>query len=226
VALNPKYGFEKYLVFEPSLDALDYLRNYIDEKITLFPFGLGKEDVDTWLYNSGTVGASIFADKFKGGSGVSKELISIRKASVILKPYLEKNKVYMRINCEGSEIDIIEELLSASLLRSSHSFLVDFDILKINPMYPIENLFSRLEKNGIKIIRKPFGGGSTKTQVKKWLDFEILEFNNDVKLLDLLKYYLKLYLPFRVRFIKYFSFLPVKIRIRMFIILRAIKIVK
>ncbi len=225
MALNPKYGFEKYLVFEPSQDALDYLRNYSDEKITLFPFGLGKEDIDTWLYNPGTVGASIFVDKFKGRSSVSKELISIRKASVILKPYLEKNKIYVRINCEGSEIDIIDELLNANLLRSSHSFLVDFDILKINPMYPIENLFSRLEKNGIKISRKPFGGGSTKTQVKKWLDFEVQNFK-DIKLLDLLRYYLKLYLPFRVRFTKYFSFLPVKIRVRMFIMLRTAKIVK
>jgi hypothetical protein len=52
----------------------------------------------------------------------------------------------MRINCEGSEIDIIEELFNTSLLSSSHSFLVDFDILKINPTCPIKNLFSRLEK--------------------------------------------------------------------------------
>ena len=192
----------------------------------MFAFGLGKEDINTWLYSPGTVGASIFEVKFKGHSNVSKELISIRKASTILKPYLEKNQVYMRINCEVSEIDIIEELLNANLLRSDHSFLVDFDILRINPMYPIENLFSRLEKNGVKISRKPFGGGSTKIQVKKWLDFEIPEFDRDMKLADLLKYYLKLYLPFRVRITKYFSFLPLKIRVRIFLILRAIRIAK
>ena len=60
----------------------------------------------------------------------------------------------MRINCEGSEIEIIEDLLNAQLLKSSHSFLVDFDILKITPTYELDNFLDKLAKLDLKISRK------------------------------------------------------------------------
>ena len=52
----------------------------------------------------------------------------------------------MRINCNGSEIDIIEELMNANLLRSSHSFLVDFDILKLTQCIQLKIFFLGLKK--------------------------------------------------------------------------------
>jgi hypothetical protein len=212
VALNPKYGFSQYLILEPSSAASKYLKKFRDDKIELYPFGLGSKQSQTYLYNSGTPGASIFIKKFKNVT--SKELVDIRKASDFLRPYLQNSKVFIRINCEGSEIEIIEDLLNAQLLKSSHSFLVDFDILKITPTYGLDNFLDKLAKLDLKISRRPFGSGSTREQVIKWLDAELQNDILPVDVFSFFKYKLKLYLPFRQRFVKYFSFIPIKMRIR------------
>ena len=222
VALNPKYGFSQYLVLEPSSGAFKFLQNFKDDKIKLYPFGLGSKQSQTYLYNSGTPGASIYIQKFK--NVISEELVEIRKASDFLRPYLQNSKVFIRINCEGSEIEIIEDLLNSKLLKSSHSFLVDFDILKITPTYELDNFLGKLAKHDLKISRKPFGGGSTREQVIKWLDSELKNSIAPVNVFSFFKYKLKLYLPLRQRFTKYFSFIPIKIRIRIFTFLKSHKL--
>ena len=222
VALNPKYGFSQYIILEPSSAAFKFLKKFKDDKIKLYPFGLGSKQSQTYLYNSGTPGASIFLEKFK--NVISNELVDIRKASNFLRPYLQNSKVFIRINCEGSEIEIIEDLLNSQLLNSSHSFLVDFDILKITPTYELDNFLEKLAKLDLKISRKPYGGGSTKEQVIKWLDSELQNDIVSVDVISFVKYKLKLYLPFRQRFVKYFSFIPIKTRIRIFTFLKQHKL--
>ena len=218
VALNPKYGFSQYLILEPSSTAFNFLKKFKDVNIKLCNFGLGGKQSQTYLYNSGTPGASIFINKFK--NVISKELVDIRKASDFLRPYLQNSRVFIRINCEGSEIEIIEDLLSAQLLKSSHSFLVDFDILKITPTYELDNFLDKLAKLDLKISRHPFGVGSTREQVIKWLDSELQNDILPVGVFSYFKYKLKLYLPFGQRFVKYFSFIPIKMRIRIINLLK------
>ena len=222
VALNPKYGFSQYIILEPSSAAFKFLKKFKDEKIKLYPFGLGNKQSQTFLYNSGTPGASIFINKFK--NIVFKELVEIRKASDCLRPHLQNSKCFIRINCEGSEIEIIEDLLNSQLLENNHSFLVDFDILKITPTYDLDNFLDKLAKLDLNISRKPYGGGSTREQVIKWLDSELQNDIVSVDVFSLFKYKLKLYLPFRQRFVKYLSFIPIKIRIRIFTFLKHLKL--
>jgi len=223
VALNPKYGFDKFIVFEPSTRAITYLKNFNNKKIELYNFGLGNKNKKTILYNSGEPGASIFKSKFKESEIVSKELITLKKASTVLKPYLQDLKVFIRINCEGSEVEIIEELIKSGLLKDSHSFLVDFDILKVNSSYPIENLLVKINNDNLRISRKPYGGGTTRIQVKKWLDIELQNQLIKVSVADALRYKLKFYISLNKRLIKYFSFIPIKLRIRLFKIFKLYK---
>lgn len=99
---------------------------------------MGEYDYSGTLYDTGTVGAILFQEKFENRNKLPLELVEIRQSSKILNEYLKDSKVFIRMNCEGSEVVILKSLLEHKLLDSRHSILVDFDMLRIKPTYSIK----------------------------------------------------------------------------------------
>lgn len=65
---------------------------------------------------------------------------------------LTNNNCFIKINCEGSEIEILNDLLNHNLLNSKHSILVDFDIKKINNdfLLKINSTLIKLNRSGVR----------------------------------------------------------------------------
>lgn len=117
--------FSKYkcsvFVFEPYKDYANNIRNRFvkNSNIKVFDFGLGKEDKITTLYSNDD-GSSVFKK-----TGVSFE-ISITKASSFIKNEKISKIDLMKVNIEGGEYDLLEELIDSGMIGSIKNLQVQF----------------------------------------------------------------------------------------------------
>lgn len=226
IARNPKFGFKEFWLFEPSYESLQKLYAIRDSRYKIFPVGLGSEDFETFLFEPGSKGASIFQRKFSTNSKILKEKISIRKASTILRPILEKYRVFLKINCEGSEIEILSDLLNHGLLNSMHTILVDFDYIRFNPGYSLGNLLDRLDKSGVRYYYGDFFRVQYSDQkVKRWLKFELHTNVSSFSLKDWYSFIFKLHQPFKRRiYLIISSLIPINLRLPIYRVLSRFKL--
>ncbi|MEN9678956.1 MAG: Methyltransferase FkbM domain [Actinomycetota bacterium] len=164
VAIHPKYNFAKIYAFEPSAHCKKYLNKYRDSRLSIQNFALGNSDRYQVLFGSGSVGASIYEEKTAYWS--QNEEIEFKKFSVWWNDHIKKqDKVWLKINAEGGELEIIEEL---QLIKSGHiiSALISFDIDKINSLKSKHNyLVSILKELRINFIDR----NETNLSVNEWL---------------------------------------------------------
>ncbi len=142
------YAFEP---FKPTFDlAVKNLKHNssLSEKISIFNFGLGNQDKTLEInYNAERPGAmSSVKNVFEDCSDVEK--IEIRKASDVLSPLFEqhKEKIFMKIDCEGAEKEIIPDLNSSGLLKKVSVIIMEWHFE--DPSY----LVSILKENGFVVF--------------------------------------------------------------------------
>lgn len=215
VAKHPKFGFDEFWLIEPSSSAFEYLKRISDKRVQIFNLGLGESNGQMVLYESGAKGASLFQDKFQLIDEKRAEFVFIKRASEFLEKVLKADEVYMRINCEGSEVKILSDLLNANLLNMNQSILVDFDIIRINKNYDVDSLKQKLKYSGVRIYDENyFGEKYNEKSVLKWLESELSGKFTPYSSLEFIKFKLKLHLPLKTiiyRFVS--SFIPVKLKI-------------
>jgi len=133
IALNPVWGFDEIHAFEPSTKAFKKLSQLRSRKLHLHHFGLYSENTVLDLIGSGEVGASIYDKKIRSVENQSIEKISLVDAEKWVRENLDfkSNQVYLKLNCEGSEVDILRVLIDSKLIDKFKSIYIDFDIRKI-----------------------------------------------------------------------------------------------
>jgi len=217
IARNPKYSFKEFWLFEPAPEPLLKLTAIRDSRYTIFPFGLGSEDKEALLYQSGSKGASVFREKFSSDIEIQNIKIQIRRASTVLSPILLKYRVFLKINCGGSEIEILDDLLNYGLLNSSHTILVDFDICRIKPDFSVDSITDRLIKSGVKFYDADFFGAKyNDLNVQRWLNYEI---DTAIHKFNFNKYFafkFKLHLPLQRGWVILSLLLPVRFKILLY----------
>ena len=113
------YAFEPFVpTFELAQRNMD-LNKELSKKITAFNYGLGdKDEIIEINYNPSRPGAmSSVKNVFKDSAYVEK--IRIRKTSDVLAPLFEKckEKIFLKIDCEGAEKQILPELENSGLIK-------------------------------------------------------------------------------------------------------------
>jgi FkbM family methyltransferase len=130
-ALNPSLGFDLILAFEPSSYAVNRIKRIKDSRLLVRHCALGPSNKRMTLYGSGSLGASIYDDK-KGNTLVPSETIFVKNASEELRKYvIPENEIFLKLNCEGSEIEILQNLKASGLLKNIDHIYVDWDARKI-----------------------------------------------------------------------------------------------
>jgi len=221
IARNPKYGFREFWLFEPSSEPLKKLYAIKDPRYKIFPIGLGSKDFETFLFEPGSKGASIFKKKFASNSKILREKILIKKASTILRPILVKHHVFLKINCEGSEIEILSDLLDYGLLNSTHTILIDFDYVRFNPNFSLVNFLARLDRSGVSYYYgNAFGAEYSDQKVKRWLKYEIRSKTSNVSLIDWYSFIFKMHQPLNRRiYLILSSLIPINLRLPIYKVL-------
>lgn len=129
VALNPKWGFDRVYSLEPSAACLKVLSKFRDPRLIIEPIALSNRTGSAILYGSGLLGGSVYANKRQKTDKLEQETIRLVRASDWFKKL--DGEIYVKMNCEGSEADILEDLLDSGEIKRIYRLYVDFDIRKV-----------------------------------------------------------------------------------------------
>lgn len=134
--IKPTYGFDRIVAFEPSAACQKALAEYakIDPRIEVVRAGLSNRTASARLFQAGSEAGSVIGDlDVNPDHGHDIETVVLIETSEWLRANTEAGDlVVMKTNCEGSEVDIVSNLLDTGMLARLYSLLITFDIR----MYP------------------------------------------------------------------------------------------
>lgn len=145
--------FNEIHCFEPSPKAYRVLDKVIQDlalkdqmRILAHPFGLWDKDGTFSLYGEGSPGASLFKRKRQEGSKAPEECQFIRALDYVRKMIRPETDLVIKLNCEGAECDIIDDLLTDPQVYSRILCMgIDFDAYKIPSMREhVQKTFKKL----------------------------------------------------------------------------------
>jgi FkbM family methyltransferase len=130
-ALDPRFDFDQVYCFEPVRECYERICERLrNGRFKAFNFGLLDRTADLPIYHAGSLGGSVFADGPDTGGHV--ETCSFVEASVFFAEHIYRgDEVWMKLNCEGAECDILTNLLSTGEATKLTEVLIDFDAAKI-----------------------------------------------------------------------------------------------
>ena len=131
--LDPIFGFDLILCFEPVKECCDKIREIKDTRLKVIEAGLSNKSFSGKIFNPHHVGASVYADiEIPDKNNDNFQMCEFIRASSFFKEHIvEGDEVYLKFNCEGSECDVIEDLVTSGEFSKVKACLIDFDVRKI-----------------------------------------------------------------------------------------------
>ena len=136
--VSGKYDFDEIYCFEPMpreyTTLLERFKNDIVKgKLKVVNYGLLDKTETRKIYGTNNdMGASIYREKYDLDNRDVETLCSFVEATVFFKEHiLEDDLVTVKLNCEGSEILILENLLNSKEIFKIGNVMIDFDIRKV-----------------------------------------------------------------------------------------------
>ena len=133
-AVKPaEFEFDQIVCFEPAPQCWSALQALADDRVRIEYFGLWNRTENKPLYQPGTMGAGMW--KKDGGKSDRTEVCSFVQASLWTKLYIRRgDTVFLKLNCEGAECDIVDDLLDSGEFEKISHLMIDFDVRKIESM--------------------------------------------------------------------------------------------
>jgi FkbM family methyltransferase len=152
--LDPKYRFERIVCFEPVASCREALRQFADPRIEIMPFGFSNRTCELQMFGAGTLAGSVFPDMV-GVNEQPPEVCRFVRASEWFRENIHVgDTVFLKLNCEGSECDIIEDLLASGDFERIFASMIDFDVRKIpSQRYREAEVRQMLVESGLKNYR-------------------------------------------------------------------------
>jgi FkbM family methyltransferase len=169
--LDPKFGFDQIHCFEPAQACLKHLEAVRDSRVNVHAFGLWKETGERPLYDPGRIGASIFADK--PNLGVSEVARFVRASDWLRENVPTGTEVFLKLNCEGSECDILDDLIQSGEIAKIKHMMVHFDVRKVpSQVFREAEVRARLDALGTSYVEAAdvMLGPSHASKIQRWLD--------------------------------------------------------
>jgi FkbM family methyltransferase len=169
---DPKYAFDRIYCFEPARACWPALERVRDERVDICRFGLWNETVTHELYDVGSIGASMFADKFADAR--PRETVQLVRATDWFREHLAADdEIYLKLNCEGAEVDIVEDLVGSGQFSRVRSAMIDPDVRKIPSLAHREReLRVRLADAGLSnyfMEEEVMVGPTHRARIQNWL---------------------------------------------------------
>jgi FkbM family methyltransferase len=169
---DPKYGFDRIYCFEPAPGCWPTLEAVRDERVTVCRFGLWDRTCEHALYDPGSRGASLFEDKFRS-TPAAEPARFVRATDWFRDQLAADDEIYLKLNCEGAECDIVEDLLDSGELEHVRSVMIDPDVRKIPSLAHREQLLrDRLMASGLTnyLMEEDVMVGDThRARIQNWL---------------------------------------------------------
>ena len=141
--VKKKYNFDKIFCIEPSRKCFEKLDNIAanDNRIQICKFGLGLKNSEVELFEPGLMSASIFNTNEDASNikTIESEKIKIINASEWVKENLSESDInVVKINVEGSEIEILRSWLDSNSIKTFYSIVIMFDIRNFKNLRHLE----------------------------------------------------------------------------------------
>jgi len=168
--LKSKYSFDLIHAFEPSKRCLFKINKIKSSKLKIHNFGLFNSSEIKTLNNPGDLGASIYINS----TIYQKERIKLNQASEWFKKNISKRDIiFVKLNCEGSECDIIDDLIDNNQFNKIYNILITFDVRDIpsrrKEEIRIRKKLKRLNMNNYCFSDDVMKGKSHKDRINNWL---------------------------------------------------------
>jgi FkbM family methyltransferase len=144
------YNFDKIFCFEPMPEQFKHLQEIAKNfnNVSVYNFGLSNKNGIFTIYGDNTdQGASIFPRKDINGAHIKTDCQLIKASDFFHNNISDKDIVFMKLNCEGSEVDILEDLAETKEIFKIRNVMIDFDIRKIdNNQYREQNILKKFQE--------------------------------------------------------------------------------
>lgn len=171
-ALDPKFKFDEIHCFEPVSACWPRLAELADDRVTIERFGLWNKTCRQEIYQPGSKGAGLW--KKDNGRSDLTELCDFRKASKWVRDnVLLGDVVFLKLNCEGAECDILDDLIDSGEFDKITYAMIDFDVRKIASQKHREaELRAKLEPYAfprVAFCKDVMRGDTHEARIKHWL---------------------------------------------------------
>lgn len=132
-ALLPEFEMDLVVAFDPSPQHHPLLedKHGRDSRIRIVRSGLWNKTTKSMLYNEGSIGGSVFKDFGTAFPNGDHRVCDFIRASEWFEFNIDiGNFVVLKLNCEGSECDILDDLMDSGQWKKVSVALVDFDVRK------------------------------------------------------------------------------------------------
>jgi FkbM family methyltransferase len=132
--LQPRFRINHIIGFDPSPLCHDILERKFNQnpKVTIVKTGLWSKNCEMNLYNEGSQGGTIHAD-YQTTCNPEHRITRCKftKASNWFRDNISGNdEVFLKLNCEGSECDILNDLIDTKEYNKVKATFIDFDVRK------------------------------------------------------------------------------------------------
>ena len=136
--LPERYAFDEIHCFEPARPCWPKLITVTaDPRVRLHPFGLWNRNTDdALLYAPGSKGGSLWCkDNLNPVDAARTDRCATRSASLwFAENIVDRDIVFLKLNCEGAECDVLDDLIDSGQIHKVRFMLVFFDAEKITAL--------------------------------------------------------------------------------------------
>lgn len=169
---KPCYDFDLIMSFEPSVPQfLEAVKRYGD-KALIFNFGLYHSSGWISLFgDNANMGASIFKEK-NDVDDLSRKVL-MYEVSSLFNTFSNNDCIIMKLNCEGSEIAIMNDLIDNGQIWKLWNVMIDFDIKKVpGKEHLADELINRMDSIGFNrysLCENVMIGKTHQDRIRHWL---------------------------------------------------------
>jgi len=125
-------GFDQIHCFEPAAICWPALEKLAERQATVWRFGLWNQTTTATLYEPGRPGAGLWLKDSRAAMKDHTQPCRVVRASDWFAEHIgARDRVYLKLNCEGCECDVIDDLLDSGEFDKVAYLMVDFDARKI-----------------------------------------------------------------------------------------------
>lgn len=183
-ALLPEFKVDIVYAIDPSPQHHPLLDEQYknDSRVVIVKTGLWNKTCIAPFYNEGSIGGSVFRDFQTAKPNGIHTNCQFLKASEWFADNIPTNAfIVVKFNCEGSECDILDDLMDSGEYKKITIALVDFDVRKTpSQAHRQKEVTSRAKQLGFSAMKVWLGGRNQKrTTICKTLTFFSDQFRSD-----------------------------------------------
>jgi FkbM family methyltransferase len=170
-AIDSPLKFDKIISFEPAPQCWPYLKTLANNRVKIEKFGLWNKTCQQAIFQPGTKGAGMW--KKDKGLIDQTQVCNFVRATDYFTALPWNADIWMKLNCEGAECDILDDLLDSGEFGKVKFLMVDFDVRKIAAMKHREaETMERLRPFGfprISTSKEVMRGTTHQDRINNWL---------------------------------------------------------